>query len=73
MPDNLRCPHCGGIHFGQRFDDCVYVQILHDPTSDAEQIANAKSHLEAQKIERAVDLHGGLKDALASLRKARKA
>jgi hypothetical protein len=18
------CPHCGGIHFGQRFDDCLY-------------------------------------------------
>jgi hypothetical protein len=22
------CPHCGGLHFGQRFDDCPYLNSL---------------------------------------------
>lgn len=23
-----RCPHCGGIHYGQKFDDCPYTPLL---------------------------------------------
>jgi hypothetical protein len=34
MPDKgvryPKCPHCGGQHWGQRFDDCPYVALLSD-------------------------------------------
>jgi hypothetical protein len=40
------CPHCGGLHYGQRFDDCTYVNILKDPKSTTEQRKNAAAWLE---------------------------
>lgn len=35
------CPHCGGQHWGQRFDDCPYVDLLTDPNATEEQKMNA--------------------------------
>jgi len=35
------CPHCGGLHFGQRFDDCPYVKLANDPEASIEARANA--------------------------------
>ena len=54
---NLRCPHCGGIHYGQRFDDCPYVRILADPNASEEQKNNAAEWLQAnQPVVTSVDL-----------------
>ena len=39
------CPHCGGWHWGQRFDDCPYVRLLADPSATDEQRANAREIL----------------------------
>jgi hypothetical protein len=39
------CPHCGGLHFGQRYDNCPYVRILADPNSTEEQRKNAADWL----------------------------
>lgn len=40
-----KCPHCGGEHWGQRFDDCPYVRLLSDPSASEEQRLNAASWL----------------------------
>jgi hypothetical protein len=40
-----KCPHCGGEHWGQRFDDCPYVALLADPAATSEQKANAADWL----------------------------
>jgi hypothetical protein len=49
MPDKgvryPKCPHCGGQHWGQRFDDCPYVALLSDLTATKEQRANAADHI----------------------------
>jgi hypothetical protein len=42
-----RCPHCGGEHFGQRFDNCPYVRLLTDPEATDEQRKNAAATLAA--------------------------
>lgn len=39
----MPCPHCGGLHLGQRFDDCPYIKILKDPAATEEQRTNARS------------------------------
>ncbi len=48
-----RCPHCGGLHFGQRFDDCVYVKLLDDPNATVEERANAQRWLDLETRDRA--------------------
>jgi hypothetical protein len=35
------CPHCGGTHLGQRFDDCPYVKLVVDESATEEQRQNA--------------------------------
>lgn len=35
------CPHCGGIHYGQRYDNCPYLKLA------AQGNENARSILEA--------------------------
>lgn len=47
--EDPKCPHCGGEHWGQRFDDCPYVQILADPNASEEQRLNAAEWLRLQK------------------------
>lgn len=42
---NKPCPHCGGLHFGQRFDDCPYVLLSTDTTATPEQRKNAAGWL----------------------------
>jgi len=42
---NPKCPHCGGIHLGQRFDDCPYVKLVSDETATLEQRHNAAEWL----------------------------
>ena len=42
------CPHCGGLHFGQRFDNCPYVKLAVDPTATEEQRTNASEWLRFQ-------------------------
>ena len=48
LPDCVerRCPHCGGLHFGQRFDDCTFVRLLADPSATDEQRINAQEALD---------------------------
>lgn len=43
------CPHCGGEHWGQKFNDCTFVNILADPNSTDEQRQNATAALEAHR------------------------
>jgi hypothetical protein len=43
-----KCPHCGGEHWGQRFDDCPYVKILND-NSTTEQRDNSEGWLRNHK------------------------
>jgi hypothetical protein len=45
MSGQPKCPHCGGEHWGQRFDDCVYVKLAHDQTASQEQRDNAAEWL----------------------------
>jgi len=45
------CPHCGGLHFGQRFDDCTFVRILADERSTPEQKRNAGQILRSNREE----------------------
>jgi hypothetical protein len=47
------CPHCGGLHYGQRFDDCPYLKLVNDPNATEEQRANAKSFLDAHQRDEA--------------------
>lgn len=47
-----RCPHCGGLHFGQRFDDCVYVKMLDDPTATLEEKLTARAWLDLETKDR---------------------
>jgi hypothetical protein len=42
-----RCPHCGGLHFGQRFDDCPYAKLARDPHATQEQRRNSQGWLDA--------------------------
>ena len=44
-----RCPHCGGLHIGQRFDDCPYVKLADDPKASIEARANAAGILAAYR------------------------
>ena len=46
-----KCPHCGGEHWGQRFDDCTYVNIKADPNATEEERRNAAGTLAAHKRE----------------------
>lgn len=46
-----KCSHCGGEHWGQRFDDCPYVNILKDSDSTEEQRRHATEALEAHKTQ----------------------
>lgn len=41
------CPHCGGLHYGQRFDDCSFLKVLNDPSSTPEMKENAQGILDA--------------------------
>jgi hypothetical protein len=45
------CPHCGGTHWGQRFDDCPYVRLVADPNATEEQRTNAAEWLRLHKEE----------------------
>lgn len=56
MPKNYRepyqyprCPHCGGEHWGQRFDECPFIKILADPNATEEERQNATATLEAHR------------------------
>jgi hypothetical protein len=47
---NVRiCPHCGGQHWGQRFDNCPYVELVDNPSATDEQKANARDWLRLQR------------------------
>ncbi len=46
-----RCPHCGGLHLGQRFDDCVYVRLASDQAATEEQRTNAAEWLRLHREE----------------------
>lgn len=46
-----KCPHCGGEHWGQRFDNCPFVNILADSQSTDEQRQNATETLERHRAE----------------------
>ncbi len=46
-----KCPHCGGLHMGQRFDDCPYVKLAVDETATEEQQKNAAEWLRLHKEE----------------------
>ena len=46
---NPRCPHCCGIHLGQKFDDCPYVKLAVDPLATEEQRFHAAEWLRLQK------------------------
>ncbi len=48
---NQTCPHCGGLHLGQRFDDCPYVKLVSDPTASQEQKRNAAEWLRLHREE----------------------
>lgn len=39
------CPHCGGLHLGQRFDNCPYVKLITDEQASEEQKQNAREWL----------------------------
>lgn len=54
MPVDQRCPYCGGLHYGQRFDDCPYIKLAVDEKATEEQRRNAIAWL---------DLWGKDKDA----------
>lgn len=41
-----KCPRCGGLHLGQRFDNCPYVKLAVDPNATEEQRTNAQSWLD---------------------------
>lgn len=43
--EQQRCPHCAGLHYGQRFDDCPYVKLANDPSATKEQRENANAAL----------------------------
>ena len=45
------CPHCGGKHWGQRFDNCTYVNILNDPSATGEQRRNARDILDRHRAQ----------------------
>lgn len=46
-----RCPHCGGVHWGQRFDDCPYLKLSTDETASEEQRRNATEWLRLKREE----------------------
>ena len=51
MSDPVRyplCPHCGGQHWGQKFDDCPYVSLLQDSNATDGQRQNARDMLELE-------------------------
>lgn len=48
---NPKCPHCGGEHWGQRFDDCPYIKLAVDETATDEQRANAAEWLRLKREE----------------------
>jgi hypothetical protein len=45
------CPHCGGQHWGQRFDDCPYVRLVSDKSATEEQKHNAAEWLRLKREE----------------------
>jgi len=51
-----KCQHCGGEHWGQRFDNCPFVSILAASDSTEEQRTNATEALEAHQAARAADV-----------------
>ncbi len=52
-----RCPHCGGLHYGQRFDDCCFVRLVNDETADEDRRANARSILATHNPHWRIDDH----------------
>lgn len=52
MASNQTCPHCGGLHYGRRFDDCLYVELANDQNATEEQRTNARQWLDLYKEEK---------------------
>lgn len=48
-----KCPHCGGEHWGQRFDDCPYIKLAVDMEASQEQRDNAAEWLRLRQEESA--------------------
>ncbi len=44
-----KCPHCGGEHWGQRFDACPFVAIATDANATESQRTNAAATLESHR------------------------
>jgi hypothetical protein len=44
-----KCPHCGGLHYGVRYDDCPYLKLATDKTATEEQRQNAANWLKLQR------------------------
>jgi hypothetical protein len=52
MSGQPKCPHCGGQHWGQRFDDCPYIELAVDPAATQEQRDNSAEGLRLWQEER---------------------
>jgi hypothetical protein len=54
-----KCPHCGGEHWGQAFDDCPYIVLRYDQSATEEQRRNAIDWIDSyQREQLAIRLRG---------------